>query len=43
LREGRVVAQGLIGETITGDNLSATFGVPLKVVFDDGRFTARSV
>jgi len=21
----------------------ATFGVPLKVVFDDGRFTARSV
>jgi iron complex transport system ATP-binding protein len=42
LRAGRVVAQGLIGETITGDNLTETFGVPLKVGFDDGRFTARA-
>jgi iron complex transport system ATP-binding protein len=42
LRAGRVVAQGLIGDTITGENLTATFGVPLKVGFDEGRFTARA-
>ncbi len=42
LREGTVVAQGLLRETITSDNLSRTFGVPLRVSYDDGRFTARS-
>ncbi len=42
LRQGGVVAQGLIGDTITGDNLSTTFGVPLMVSHDEGRFTARS-
>jgi iron complex transport system ATP-binding protein len=42
LRAGRVVAQGLIGETITDDNLTETFGVALNVGYDDGRFTARA-
>jgi iron complex transport system ATP-binding protein len=42
LREGGVVAQGLIGATITSDHLSRTFGAPLRVGYDDGRFTARA-
>ena len=42
MREGAVVAQGLLRETITSENLSRTFGVPLRVSYDDGRFTARS-
>jgi iron complex transport system ATP-binding protein len=42
LRAGRVVAQGLLGQTVTSENLTATFGVPLKVSYDDGRFTARA-
>jgi iron complex transport system ATP-binding protein len=43
LREGGVVAQGLVGETITAENLTKTFGVPLRVDHADGRFTARAV
>src|SRR5439155_21828076 len=31
LREGGVVAQGLLGETVTGEHLSKTFGTPLAV------------
>jgi iron complex transport system ATP-binding protein len=42
LREGGVVAQGLVGETITAENLTKTFGVPLRVDHADGRFTARA-
>ncbi|MCP2327414.1 iron complex transport system ATP-binding protein [Hamadaea flava] len=42
LRQGGVVAAGLLDEVITGDNLSATFGVPLKVSYEDGRFSARA-
>jgi len=42
LRDGRVVAQGLLGATVTSENLSATFGVPLRVEYRDGRFTARA-
>lgn len=42
LREGASVAQGLIGETITSENLSATFGAPLRVSRDQARFTARA-
>jgi iron complex transport system ATP-binding protein len=42
LRDGGVVAQGLLTETITSENLTATFGVPLKVGYDEGRFTARA-
>jgi len=42
MRDGGVVAQGLLGATVTSENLSQAFGVPLKVGYDDGRFTARS-
>jgi len=42
LREGTVVAQGLLRATITGENLSKTFGVPLQVSYVDGRFAARA-
>jgi iron complex transport system ATP-binding protein len=43
LREGMVVAQGLIGQTVTSEHLSKTFGMPLRVRQEDGRFTARAV
>jgi iron complex transport system ATP-binding protein len=42
LREGTVVAQGLLADTVTGENLSKTFGLPLRVDYTDGRFTARA-
>jgi iron complex transport system ATP-binding protein len=37
-----VVAQGLLADTVTSDNLSKTFGVALRVRSWDGRFTARA-
>ncbi|MGK5676280.1 ABC transporter ATP-binding protein [Micromonospora sp. URMC 106] len=42
LREGQVVAQGLLGDTLTGDNLSKTFGLPLVVERSGDRYTARA-
>jgi iron complex transport system ATP-binding protein len=42
LREGSVVAQGPLGETVTSEHLSKTFGLPLAVSHVDGRFTARA-
>ncbi|SCE65603.1 ABC transporter ATP-binding protein [Micromonospora chokoriensis] len=42
LREGGVVAQGLLGDTLTGDNLSKTFGLPLVVERSGERYTARA-
>jgi iron complex transport system ATP-binding protein len=42
LREGTVVASGLLGETLTADNLSKTFGVPLVVQRTGDRYTARA-
>jgi iron complex transport system ATP-binding protein len=41
MREGGIVAQGLLRDTITADNLSKTFDIPLEVSYVDGRFTAR--
>jgi iron complex transport system ATP-binding protein len=41
LRQGRVVAAGLITETLTDANLSATFGMPITVSAADGRWYAR--
>jgi iron complex transport system ATP-binding protein len=43
LREGSVVAAGLLTETVTSENLSKTFDLPLRVEYADGRFTARAV
>ncbi|WP_433285815.1 ABC transporter ATP-binding protein [Micromonospora sp. CA-244673] len=42
LREGGVVAQGLLAETLTADNLSKTFGLPLVVARAGERWTARA-
>jgi iron complex transport system ATP-binding protein len=42
LREGAVVAAGLLGETMTADNLSKTFGLPLVVQRIGDRYTARA-
>ncbi len=42
LREGSVVAQGLLRDTMTPENLSKTFGLPLRVSHKKGRFTARA-
>ena len=41
LRQGSVVAAGLLDQTLTEQNLSATFGMPLTVVHSDGRWAAR--
>jgi iron complex transport system ATP-binding protein len=40
LREGRVVAAGLLEDVLTDENLSATFGLPLAVQRRRGRYTA---
>jgi iron complex transport system ATP-binding protein len=42
LREGTVVAAGLLGETMTADNLTKTFGVPLVVHRYGDRYTAKA-
>ena len=42
LREGAVVAAGLLGETMTAENLSKTFGLPLVVQRIGDRYTARA-
>ncbi|OKI89293.1 iron ABC transporter ATP-binding protein [Micromonospora sp. CB01531] len=42
LREGGVVAQGLLADTLTADNLSKTFGLPLVVQRTGDRWTARA-
>jgi iron complex transport system ATP-binding protein len=41
LREGAVLAAGEVGDVLTAPLLSETFGLPLQVQRDDGRFTAR--
>lgn len=40
LREGRVQAAGEIGETLTAENLEATFGMPFDLSVRDDRFSA---
>ena len=42
LREGSVVAAGLLSQTMTADNLSKTFGLPLVVQRTGDRYTARA-
>jgi iron complex transport system ATP-binding protein len=43
LRQGRVVAQGKAADVLTPEHLSATFGIPLAVYTEDGRYYARAV
>ena len=40
LRAGEVVAAGPIGEALTEEHLGATFGLPVRLQFDDGRWRA---
>jgi iron complex transport system ATP-binding protein len=42
LREGAAVAAGPIHETLTADNLTETFGMPIVLSSDAGRFSARA-
>ncbi|GAA2576374.1 MULTISPECIES: ABC transporter ATP-binding protein [Microbacterium] len=42
LRAGAVVAAGPIAETLTAENLSETFGMPIVVTEADGRYAARA-
>ena len=41
LRQGRVVAQGPVADVLTEQVLSETFGMPLRLSTDDGRYSAR--
>nr|WP_231286688.1 ABC transporter ATP-binding protein [Corynebacterium timonense] len=41
LDEGEVVAQGLIEDVITSDNVSRAYHQPIDVTHSDGRFSAR--
>ncbi|HVV76824.1 MAG TPA: ATP-binding cassette domain-containing protein [Mycobacteriales bacterium] len=41
LREGRVIACGPIATALTSASLSTAFGMPLRVLSHDGRWTAR--
>ena len=41
LRRGRVVAAGPVAEVVTEANLAATFGMPLVLTHQDGRWSAR--
>jgi iron complex transport system ATP-binding protein len=41
LRGGQVVAAGPLAEVVTEQNLAATFGMPLQLRHEDGRWAAR--
>lgn len=42
IRDGAIVAAGPLDDTLTGDNLTATFGIPINLTSDDGRHAARA-
>lgn len=42
LKDGQAVAAGPIGEALTAENLTETFGVPVVLEEHDGRFAARA-
>ncbi|WP_457098339.1 ABC transporter ATP-binding protein [Microbacterium sp. P5_E9] len=42
LRDGGVVAAGPIAETLTAENLTETFGMPIALTVEDGRYAARA-
>lgn len=42
LRDGAAVAQGPIAETLTAENLTATFGAEIVLTQAEGRYTARA-
>jgi iron complex transport system ATP-binding protein len=42
LRDGVVVSSGPIEESLTSESLSETFGLPISLTSDGGRFAARA-
>jgi iron complex transport system ATP-binding protein len=42
MKDGAVVAAGPLGETLTAEALTETFGVPIVLNHDDGRYAARA-
>ncbi|MEV7797736.1 ABC transporter ATP-binding protein [Microbacterium foliorum] len=42
MREGRIVAAGPIAETLTADTLTETFGMPIVLSSEEGRYAARA-
>src|ERR687897_2348657 len=42
MRDGRVVAAGQLAETLTAENLTAAFEVPITLSSDAGRYAARA-
>jgi iron complex transport system ATP-binding protein len=42
LRDGAIVAEGPLVDTLTADNLTAAFGLPLVLTQADGRYAARA-
>jgi iron complex transport system ATP-binding protein len=42
IREGKVVAAGPIADTLTAEALTETFGMPIVLTADEGRFAARA-
>ena len=43
LREGKIVGSGPLQEVLTADTISTTFGMPLEVTYDRGRYAARGL
>jgi len=43
LAHGRVVAAGPLDDALTGETLEKTFGLPIELTLDEGRYTARAV
>ena len=43
MREGSVIAAGRLTETVTSENLSKAFDLPLRVDYRAGRFSARAI
>lgn len=42
LHDGKIVAAGPLADTLTSQNLTETFGLPLQVTVQGGRYSARS-
>ncbi len=42
MREGRIVAAGPVAETLTEDALTETFGMPIVLTSEEGRYAARA-
>jgi iron complex transport system ATP-binding protein len=43
LSDGHIVSAGPLAEALTSDTLSETFGLPIELTENDGRYTARAL